>query len=96
MREYLGFDKLITPALVRVLFWLLLIGVLLIALTDMFGGHFWLGLLLLLVGPIGVRIYCEVIIVVFQISNTLTEIRDEQRLAAERSSAPLASTPPVT
>ena len=96
MREYLSFDKLITPTLVRVLFWLSLIGVILTAFTDMFEGHFWLGLLLLVLGPVGVRIYCEVIIVVFQISNTLTEIRDEQRLATERGGTPVTAPPPVT
>jgi len=89
MGEYLSFDKLITPTLVKILFWLLLAIVVLVALGDMFSGYFWRGLAILVLGPLGVRVYCEVIIVIFQINNLLTEIRDDQR--AQRAAAPTAS-----
>jgi len=82
MGEYLNFDKLITPALVRVLFWALLVVDIMVAISDMFSGYFWRGLAILLLGPIGIRVYCEIVIVIFQINNTLTEIRDAQRDAA--------------
>lgn len=78
MGEYLSFDKLITPALVRIVFWLGLAGVLFNALALMFSGSFWTGLGILILGPFVVRIWCEIMIVIFQINNTLTEIRDNQ------------------
>ena len=95
MREYLGFDKLITPALVRILFWVLIAIDVFAALGHIFGGYFLRGILILVVGPLVIRVYCEIIVVIFQINNTLTEIRDEQRSAAERAAAPLPA-PPVT
>ena len=90
MGEYWSFDKLITPALVRAMFWILLVVVLFNGLSHLFGGEFWMGLLILIVGPLGVRIYCEIVIVIFQINNTLTEIRDNQ----SRNAAPAVSSPP--
>jgi hypothetical protein len=33
------------------------------------------GVLLLFLGPIGVRIYCEILIIFFRINETLTEIK---------------------
>jgi len=93
VREYLGFDKLITPALVRILFWILIVIDVLVAVGHIFGGDFWRGVLILFVGPIVIRVYCEIVIVIFQINNTLTEIRDERRSAVERA-APVQ--PPVT
>lgn len=78
MGEYLSFKKLITPTLVRILFWLAIIVVLFHAIALIFGGEFWAGLAFLLLGPIGVRVYCEILIVIFEMNNTLTEIRDNQ------------------
>ena len=78
MGEYLSFEKLLTPLLVRVLFWIGLVISILSALGSIFTGEFTRGLLILILGPLATRIYCEIIIVVFQINNTLTEIRDNQ------------------
>ena len=53
----------------------------------------------LIAGPFIIRIICEAIIVVFEINNTLTEIRDEQRrqaVAAMFKPEPVSiTTPPV-
>jgi hypothetical protein len=77
MGEYLSFKKLITPTLVQVLFWAAVVGNTIVALFYM--GGFWLGLIRLVVGPIVIRVFCEGLIVIFEINNTLTEIRDNQR-----------------
>ena len=87
MREYLNFEKLITPTLVRVLFWLAIVVIIFDGIGEMFGGAFWRGILILLVGPLFACIYCEVVIVIFQINNSLTEIRDGQQEAAARQTA---------
>ena len=81
MGEYLSFKKLITPALIQVLFWLAVIGNTISAIF--YSGGFFEGLAVLIVGPILIRIFCEGLIVIFEINNTLTEIRDNQtRMAA--------------
>jgi hypothetical protein len=76
MREYLTFKKLITPALIQVVFWIAIVGNTIEALF--YADGFLNGLLLFIIGPILIRIFCEGLIVVFEISNTLTEIRDNQ------------------
>jgi hypothetical protein len=95
MREYLTFKKLITPALVQVLFWVAIIGNTIEALF--YSDGFWNGLALFILGPILIRIFCEGLIVVFEINNTLTEIRDSQnRPLAPPPVAPApAPVPPV-
>jgi hypothetical protein len=93
MGEYLNFDKLITPTLVRVLFWISLVAIVLTALGEMFSGFFWRGVLILVLGPLGARVYCEIVIVIFQINNILTEIRDGQRAAAAQTPASAAAPP---
>jgi hypothetical protein len=77
MGEYLSFKKLITPTLVQVLFWISVAGNTIAALF--YSGGFFEGLFRLIIGPILIRVFCEGLIVIFEINNTLTEIRDHQR-----------------
>ena len=37
------------------------------------------GLLVILLGPVVVRVYCEILIVIFSINDTLTEIKNKMR-----------------
>ena len=71
------FKKMLTPVIIQILFWLgsilsvlVGLGLLIFGLED----EKLLGLILILLGPIVVRIYCELLIVVFTINDTLTEI----------------------
>ncbi|HEY42479.1 MAG TPA: DUF4282 domain-containing protein [Anaerolineae bacterium] len=84
MDDYLSFRKMITPIIIQVVFW---IGAVLVALyglwmifsgaTASFGGGQLVlsGLVTLLLGPLFWRIFCELLIVVFRINDTLTEIK---------------------
>lgn len=76
MNEYLSFQKMISPIIIKALFWLCILGVVIYGLVTIFGGSFFMGLLILIVGPLVIRIYCELLIVLFQINNTLTEIKN--------------------
>jgi hypothetical protein len=99
MGEYLSFKKLFTPYLIQVLFW----GLIAFNTFDaLFGGHdFFGGVFYLIAGPIIIRIVCEALIVVFEINNTLTEIREEQRKQAVQAmfkpetGTSTTTTPPV-
>lgn len=73
---------MITPLIIQALFWILAVLSVIVGagmlLTGAGGGRF-VGLLLILFGPLVIRIYAEVLIVVFRISETLTDILDELR-----------------
>jgi hypothetical protein len=83
MDEYLTFRKMITPIIIQVVFW---IGVVLVALFGLWkifagatadyrgGPDVLLGLVIVFLGPLFWRIFCELLVVVFRINDTLTEI----------------------
>ncbi|MEX0702709.1 MAG: DUF4282 domain-containing protein [Planctomycetales bacterium] len=79
MSDYLAFKKMITPLIVQVIFW---IGVVLVVLAGVFflmNEQALQGLLMIVFGPIGWRVYCEMLIVMFSINDTLTDIRNDAR-----------------
>lgn len=88
MDDFLKFKRMVTPVIIQILFW---IGVVLCVLggvgmmiggvvTHQHGGSAVLaGLLLLVLGPLMVRVYCEILIVLFTINDTLTDIKNKMR-----------------
>lgn len=77
MEDILTFRKMITPSIIHIIFWVLVLFSVLGALGTMFAGQFILGLVSLIVGPIMIRVSCEGVILLFSIHDRLTEIRDE-------------------
>jgi hypothetical protein len=79
MNEYLTFKKMITPIVIQVVFWLGMIAVIVGGIGAMFatqyGGGFFKGLMILVFGTLLWRIYCELVIVFFQMNDSMTEIR---------------------
>lgn len=76
MEDFLKFRKFITPVAIQVIFWLG-VAVTLIAGIVAIGAGKVQGLLMIIFGPIVVRIYCELLMVVFRIYDTLVEVRDK-------------------
>ncbi len=85
MDDFLKFRKMITPAIIQVLFWIGVVGCVIAGLVtigysfDSYSGGvgvFLSGLMILILGPIGIRIYCELLILFFRMNDTLTEIKD--------------------
>jgi len=76
MNEYLTFDKFITPVIIQILFWILLALIVLGSLWTMtqYGGALS-GLLGLLLGPVFLRVYTEILLVMFKILEELRLIR---------------------
>jgi hypothetical protein len=79
--DFWAFRTMVAPVIIQVIFW---IGAVTIFLTGIIsvimglasgkaGVAVW-GIMLAIAGPIGVRIYCEILIVLFRINETLTEI----------------------
>lgn len=89
MKSILSFDKMIMPLFIKILFWIGVFGAILVGFGMMiFGfikfkdGGFALvfgGLFLLLIGPFIVRLYAEMLIVIFKLQESLIQIRDVLR-----------------
>ncbi len=73
--EYLSFRKMITPMVIPVLFWVVAVVVFLAGLATMVRTTFFGGIAMMLVGPIVVRIYWELLMQFFMMNDTLAGIR---------------------
>ncbi|MDP2713174.1 DUF4282 domain-containing protein [Rheinheimera sp. YQF-2] len=80
MRDVLFFDSMLTPKIITFVYWLLLFAVLVSGLGAMFTayGSFWSGLGILVFGSIGVRIWCELLIVLFKIHENLKKLAEKE------------------
>jgi hypothetical protein len=85
--DLLMFRRMVAPTIIIILFWLGTIGAVVGAVGMMgigvaaggagIASGVLGGLAMLVIGPLAVRLWCEVVIVVFRINETLAEIRDE-------------------
>ncbi len=98
MRDFLAFRTMITPVIIQILFWVgvalcIIFGIGYILVGSRYGaaGPFY-GLMLIIFGPLVVRIYCEILIIFFRINETLTEIKRD--LEGRRVAPPVVMTPP--
>ena len=86
MEEYLSFRKMITPVIIKVLFWVGVAGSVIAGLVTIAGSFsyrgvgvlagFFGGLLIMVLGTVIWRVYCELLMLFFRMNETLTEIRD--------------------
>jgi hypothetical protein len=81
MSDFFSFRTMITPVIIQILFWLgvalcVIFGIGYMVIGSRYGaaGPVY-GLLILVLGPVVVRIYCEILIIFFRINETLTEIK---------------------
>jgi hypothetical protein len=74
---------MITPVIIQVLFWIGVIVIVGFSLTILItGDEAWtrvLGVVYLILGPIMWRVWCEIMILMFRISETLTDIRNNTK-----------------
>ena len=85
MSDFLAFRTMVTPVIIQILFWVgalvcLIAGAIMIIygathFHEGQGQYLWQGALLFVLGPLGVRVYCEILIIFFRINETLTEIK---------------------
>ena len=75
MKDILFFDSMITPKIITIVYWLLLISVVASGLGIMVSGHgIFYGLLTIVGGTVSVRIFCELTIVLFKVNENLKTI----------------------
>jgi hypothetical protein len=80
------FEKMITPVIIKVLYVLCIIIVVLVGLAGIINGlnnrymgaeSILFGILTIIFGPLLIRVYAEIILLVFKINQTLIEIRNK-------------------
>ena len=94
LKSFLSFERMITPIIIKILFYIglisSLVGGVVFFFTTAFVGLGWKnfgqilwgfvlgilgGLLIVLLGALATRIYCELMILIFRINETLTDIK---------------------
>jgi hypothetical protein len=75
MGDYLAFRRMITPAFIQVIFWVAVVGIVIGGLVTISHGRTGAGLALIVLGPLGVRIYAEILMVIFRIHDNVFAIR---------------------
>ena len=86
LRSVLFFDTMLTPKVVTVVYWLLLVSALIAGIGSMFYtgfqymtfGTFCRGLLITVGGAIAARIWCELVIVLFKLNENVQRIANSK------------------
>lgn len=82
MKTVLFFDNMLTPKIITLVYWLLLVVSIVGGIASMFGGYegftfgkFIMGLVYAVGGSVAARIWCELLIVLFKMNDALQDIR---------------------
>ena len=96
LKEVSSFDTMITPIIIKIIFWVGVIACVIGGIAMAFNDSGVGGLLCILLGPLVVRLYCEIIIVIFKIFQSLKQIENGlPNVPSYSTSNPfLYSTPP--
>ena len=84
MEDFLTFKKMITPVIIQILFWIMIALVVIYSILTMFQSGFLAGLVLLVFGPVMVRVWCEILIVIFNMSSFLHDINESLKEIKQR------------
>ena len=83
LNKFLNFDEMVTPLIMKIIYWLCVgvsvlsgLAIIIIGVTNRYGGGWQVisGLFLIVLGPLFVRIGCELVIVQFEIHRNITEL----------------------
>ena len=70
LRQWLEFDEMITPKIIKVIYWIFLVITIVGGVIGMFA-NFFAGFIGLVFGVIGLRVGCEMVILMFNIYKQL-------------------------
>jgi tetratricopeptide (TPR) repeat protein len=83
LEDFFTFRHMITPVLIQIVYWISTVAVVIIGLWRLFDGDSgmdrFMGFLIIVVGALTIRIYAELLMVVFRMNDTLTDIRNNTR-----------------
>jgi hypothetical protein len=83
MKDLLFFNSMLTPKIITLVYWMLLLAVVIAGIGAMFApwgftfGSFLKGLFMIIAGGIGVRIWSELMIVLFKINENMQKMADK-------------------
>ena len=77
MGDFLRFETMITPVVIEVIFWIAVVITIIAGIITMTHGGWSVlgGFLILILGPLAARIYCEILIIFFRINDHLRAIQ---------------------
>ncbi|MCK4595085.1 DUF4282 domain-containing protein [bacterium] len=79
--DFANFRTMITPVIIKVLFWIGAVGAFVYGAYTFFswlGWYFnWISLLIMLLGPFVWRIFCETFLLLFQIHGELKKLNEK-------------------
>lgn len=76
LQDVFFFKSMLTPKVITVVYWLSLAGITLAGIAAMVAGSFLGGIGMIVAGAIGVRLWCELILVLFKINENVQRIAD--------------------
>jgi len=84
MGDFLTFRRMITPIIIQIVFWIGIIGILVLGILVIVDGvcdesdvgEVIIGVLFLIIGPLIWRVFCEILILTFRIIETLADLRN--------------------
>jgi len=84
MKRIFFFEEMVTPQIITFIYWLLLFMFVVSGLGFMFAGHggfgfvkFFMGLVIIVGGGLGARIWCELLIVLFKIHENIKKMAEK-------------------
>jgi hypothetical protein len=85
MKQVLFFDSMLTPKIIIAVYWIGLVGLFIGTIVFMFVGYegftfekFMTGLFVMVGGAVGLRIWCELLIVLFKMNEALQGMRNKE------------------
>lgn len=75
MEDFVFLRKMITPTIIQIIYWVAEVIAILFSLYILIKASFIMGLVYLILLPISVRVYCEILIIIFKMNESLSDIR---------------------
>jgi hypothetical protein len=77
MNEFLNYKTMVTPGILKVLSYVGMVIAAIVGLVTAFTADLLMGIGMTILGPVVVRIYAELMLVVFEIHNELKKLNDK-------------------
>jgi hypothetical protein len=88
VQDFLFFRRMLTPLVIQIIFWIGAVATFIGGIVAMFTTGFLYGLLTAVLGPVLVRIWTELVIVLFKINDSLSDIRAAKLKESKETATP--------
>lgn len=77
IKDYFYFKTLVAPTVIQAIHFLFIVSILVTGSIMLVHGNFFRGAWVIIFGALTVRLICELMILLFKINNTITEINNK-------------------